>query len=298
MDRDEALAWAAEHGVTPTGEVVPRVRLWSTCLQIPTADGDVWLKAGGAGTAYEAGLLRAMLACGTPHLLTPLAIDVERGWLLLPDGGQQLRLLLDRDPDLAHWDRVLPKYAALQRHLEHRVLPGTPDNRPERMPEVLARLLGELPLGPRAELEALQPRFATWCDELATSGIAATVQHDDLHDNNVFSNGTLDRFFDWGDASLAFPFSSLLVTLRTAASRWELAPGAPELVRLRDAYLEPWTDTHSRTELELLALLATRVGKVGRADAWLRALTGVPDPGEHREAAPGWVEELLEEDVF
>ena len=299
MDREEALGWVAENGLEPTGEVSqPRTALWSTALRIPTADGVVWLKAGGAGTSYEAGLLKALVACDAPHLLRPLAIDVERGWLLLPDGGQTLRLLLDRDPDLAHWERVLPKYAELQRHVERRVLPGLPDHRPERMPEVLSQLLAALPVGPRDELEAVQPRFAQWCDELAASGIPATVQHDDLHDNNIFSNGVIDRFFDWGDADLAFPFTSLLVTLRSAARRWDLAPGAPELVRLRDAYLEAWTDTHSRTELELLTLLATRVGKVGRAHAWVRALTGVPDPGEHAEAAPGWLEELLEEDVF
>ena len=295
MDRDEALAWAADNGVTPNGAVSqPRTALWSTALRIPTADGVVWLKEGGAGTSYEAGLVRALVTFGTPHLLTPLAIDVERGWLLLPDGGQTLRSLLDRDPDLAHWDRVLPKYAELQRHTERRVLPGVPDHRPERMPQVLAELLETLPVGPREELTALQPRFAQWCDELATCGIAATLQHDDLHDNNVFSNGVIDRFFDWGDADLAFPFTSLLVTMRSARTRW---PDA-DLARLRDAYLEAWTDTHSRTELELLTLLATRVGKVGRAHSWVRALSGVPDPGEHAEAAPAWLEELLEEDVF
>ncbi|MFN2539676.1 MAG: hypothetical protein ABR549_16200, partial [Mycobacteriales bacterium] len=189
MDRDEALAWAAEHGVVATGDVVPRIRPWSSCWLIPTADGDVWLKAGAPGTAYEAGLVKALVEAGTPHLLRPLALDVERGWLLLPDGGQTLRSLLDRDPDVSHWERVLPKYAELQRHTEQRILPGAPDHRAERMPELFARLLADLPVGPRSELEALQPRLAQWCDELATSGIPATVQHDDLHDNSVFSNG-------------------------------------------------------------------------------------------------------------
>ncbi len=291
---EPALAWAASYGVAgPTTQ--PHLRPWATALRIDSADGVVWLKAGGVGTSYEARLVRALVAYGAPHLLTPLAIDVERGWLLLPDGGPTLRSVLDRDPSLAHWERVLPKYAALQRAVEHRALPGTEDHSPRRLPELLDQLLRDLPVGPRAELEALQPRFAQWCDELATCGIPATLQHDDLHDNNVFSR---DVFFDWGDAALAFPFSSLLVTLRSVAARWALAPGAQELVRLRDAYLEPWTDRHSRTELELLALLATRVGKVGRSRAWQRALTGVADPGEPAEAAPGWLEELLEEDVF
>jgi hypothetical protein len=294
--RAEALAWAAAQGVEPDGDVSqPQVRPWSTALRIPTRDGLVWLKAGGPGTAFEAGLLRALHAYGAPHLLEPLATDVHRGWVLLPDGGPTLRTVLDRDPDLRHWERALSKYAELQRAVEHRVLPGADDQRPQRMPELLDRLLRELPVEPRAELEALQPRFASWCDELATSGVLPTLQHDDLHDNNVFAT---DVFYDWGDAVLAFPFSSLLVTLRSAAARWQLEPGAPELERLRDAYLEAWTDRHSRTELELLTLLATRVGKVGRAAAWRRALQGVTDPGEHAEAAPGWLEELLEPDVF
>jgi hypothetical protein len=293
--RAAALAWAAEHGAAPTGPVTqPHVRPWSTALRIPTADGVRWLKAGGPGTAFEAGLVQALTEYGAPHLLVPDAVDVDRGWQLLPDGGPTLRSVLDRDPDLGAWEQVLPKYAQLQRTVEGRPLPGADDLRPDRMPALLDRLLGELPVGPLAALRALQPRFETWCEELAGSGITPTVQHDDLHDGNIFADHVI---FDWGDAALAHPFCSLLVTLRSVAHRWSLAPGAPELVRLRDAYLEAWTDGHSRVELEYYALIATRVGKVGRAAAWLRALQGV-DPGEHAEAAPAWVEELLEPDAF
>ena len=283
------LAWLHDNGCVPTGEPLPRVRPWSSTWRVPTAEGPVWVKAPGPGTAYEVRLYQALVEAGAPHVLTPLALDVDRGWLLLPDGGQSLRHRLDRDPDLRHWERVLPKYAELQRRLESRVLPGLADHRPERMPEVFSEVLARQPVGPRHELEALLPRVVEWCDELATSGIAPTLQHDDLHDNNVFSTGELDRFYDWGDADLAFPFTSMLVTMRSAASRWQLAPGTPELVRLRDAYLEAWTDTHSRTELELLTLLAMRLGKIGRATAYERALLGAADPGEHAEAAPGWL---------
>ena len=288
---DDLLAWLHEHGCAPIGALEARIRPWSSCWRVPTADGVVWLKAPGPGTGYEVRLYRTFVETGAPHVLAPIALDVDRGWLLLPDGGPTLRSLLDRDPDPAQWERVLPGYAELQRHLAGRVLPGLPDHRPERVPALLAELLERLPVEHRDDLEALQSRFASWCDELATSGLPATVQHDDLHDGNVFGSGVV---FDWGDAALAFPFGSLLVTLRSARSRW---PDL-DLTRLRDAYLEPWTGTHSRAELELLALLATRVAKVERATAWERALSGVPDPGELAEAAPGWLEELLEEDVF
>ena len=50
------------------------------------------------------------------------------------------------------------------------------------------------------------------------------------------------RVFDWGDAVVGHPFGTLLVTLRVVAHWTGLPNGAPELLRLRDAYLEPWTD--------------------------------------------------------
>ena len=291
--RAAALAWVEEQGVRPHGQVTqPRVRPWSTALRIPIRDGVVWLKAGGPGCAFEAGLLATLAGHGAPHLLTPIAVDAERGWMLLPDGGPTLR---ETGGTLEDWERVLPKYAELQRFLEHRALPGVDVLTPALLPGLLEHLLDTVPVTPLAELRSLQPRFAGWCDELAASAIVPTLQHDDLHDNNILAS---DVIFDFGDASLAHPFSSLLVTLRSAADRWSLAPGAPELQRLRDAYLEAWTDVHDRAELELLALLATRVGKVGRVLAWQRALLGVDDPGEHAEAVPGWLEELLEADVF
>ena len=296
--RDEVLAWAAEVGVEPTGEVEQtKLSPWSTVLRIPYRDGYAFFKGGGPGTAFEAGLLAMFDAYDTQHVLAPLALDPERGWILLPDGGPTLRDQLSRDKDLAHWERALPKYAELQRHLENRVLPGVEDHRPSQLPDLFDQLLADLTIGPRAELEALRPKLSRWCDELSDSGIIATVQHDDLHDNNVFTHRGHDRIYDWGDTSLAFPFSSMLVTLRSVASRFELEPGGPELERLRDCYLEAWTDTHSRAELELLCLLATRVGKVSRSRSWQRALIGVDSP-EHAEAPPGWLEELLEPDVF
>ncbi|MCA1712163.1 MAG: aminoglycoside phosphotransferase family protein [Actinobacteria bacterium] len=295
-----ALAWAASHGAEPVGEVTtPHVRPWSTALRIPTADGVVWLKACSPGTSHEPALLQALAAYGAPHLLEPLAVDVERGWLLLPEGGRTLRQQLDADPDPSHWERVLPRYAQLQRAVEGMPLPGCDDLRPQRLPLLLDELLDTAGVAPEQlpHLRALQPRYADWCAELEASAVQPTVQHDDLHDSNVFAGRNDDLFFDWGDACLSTPFGSLLVVLRSAARRWELPAEDPVLRRLRDAYLEAWTDVHSREELELLALLATRVTKVCRSLSWQRALGGALEH-EDAEAVPAWLEELLEPDVF
>ncbi|MEO6204957.1 MAG: phosphotransferase [Mycobacteriales bacterium] len=290
--RSEVLDWVDAQGHRPRGEVTqPRLAPWSTALRIPTCEGVVWLKAGAPGCAFEAALVPCLAAYDAPHLLRPLAADADRGWLLLPDGGPTLR---ETHPTLIDWERALTGYAALQRAVEGKPLTGAEDLRPERLPALFDHLLDSVHVESLDELRALQPKVASWCDELATSGLVATLQHDDLHDANIFADGTI---FDFGDACLATPFSTLLVTQRVAAQAFALSPGGPELVRLRDAYLEAWTDTFSRAELELLALFACRVGKVARARAWQRALTGVEAP-EHAEAVAGWLEELLEEDVF
>jgi hypothetical protein len=107
-----------------------------------------------------------------------------------------------------------------------------------------------------------------------------------------------DRIFDWGDSSIAHPFGTLLVTLRGIANRGLEEPPAERraLSRLRDAYLEPWTNVHSRTELATAASLSVRVAIVGRALSWRRSRTGFPavDHGQWSGNVGGWLIELFE----
>ena len=305
------MAWLeaqlARRGLVVTGTVTqPHVRPWSTALSVPTTGGLVWFKAGGPGNRHEAALLQALTEWRTPHILEPLAVDVDRGWLLLPDGGTRLRDTLAGGPGVDAWLRVLPRYAELQRAVSTRadelVAIGIPDLRPTSLPDHLASLAAEptvvLTDADRARLRDLLPIVRRWCDELADVGIAPSLQHDDLHDGNVFVGAEGDRLFDWGDASVAHPFGTLLVTFRSIASRGldDGAAKAGSLARLRDAYLEPWTTSHSRAELETATLLAMRVAIIGRALSWHRALTGIPpdDHGEWAGNVGGWLLELFE----
>jgi hypothetical protein len=315
----EALAWVDEQlvhlGLSRTGPAdQPHVRPWSTVMTIPTATGAVWFKAAGPGTAYEAHLLRELAGWGVPMLLAPLAVEVDRGWLLFPDGGTRLRDELRGSAGVEAWQRILPAYADLQRSLAPRVDAllgfGVPDLRPAAMPGLLTRLIEEPAAGlsepDRTRLRALLPEYAEWCAVLAASGIASSLQHDDLHDGNVFvgrvgADQALggDRIFDWGDAVVAHPFGTLLATLRSIASR-DAGLGRADLLRLRDAYLEPWTDEQPRATLNETVGMALRVGAVGRAFAWQRALSGVPPPahGEYAGAVGEWLLELFEPTVI
>ena len=66
----------------------------------------MWLKAAGPGTGFEAGLYDVLKRAAPAHVLEPIAIDLTRGWMLLPDGGVPLgeqvsgRALIDAMADV------------------------------------------------------------------------------------------------------------------------------------------------------------------------------------------------------
>jgi len=182
-----------------------------------------------------------------------------------------------------------------------------PDARLDRLPGLVGDLLvddASLLLGHpdgltsavRDRVVAGQGRYAESCARLADFGIPATLQHDDLHDANVFVGDGRHRFFDWGDAVVSHPFISLLVTLRVAQRTLDVPNGDPALLRLRDAYLDRWRAYGSLPELREQSDLALTVAPLQRALTWRRILRGV-HPGERTEwqdSVPGWTAEYLE----
>lgn len=286
------LAWGRSHGLAgePTEE---HRRPWSLVVRV----GDVWLKACSRGTAHEAPLLDALRRWGSDHVVLPLAADVERGYLALPDSGRQVRGL---DDNLARWPSLLAEHAAFQRSLVERadelVALGVPDRRPALLPGLLDELVARLepPADLRRELGAHRPCFEADCALLATGPVPASLQHDDLHDGNVLVDGDgAARLIDWGDASVTHPFGVLLVTIRAMQHRHGLSD--EEADRLRDAYLEPWSDLADRPALRRLAEAAQRVQPLGRSLAWERALldADAAERAEEDDPGTGWLEELV-----
>ena len=211
-----------------TGPMEPRPRPWSIVLTVPTSTGACYFKTTAPEMANDAALTVLLVGEAPNLMLAPLALDIERRWMLLPDGGPRLRDVLAEGPDLGHWERILPAYAELQRRLEARetelLAAGALDRRPSQMPGLFDQLLdaGEwLMLGEPdgltddqlAQLRALRPRYAEACAELEAAAIGSSIQHDDLHDGNVLA----------GEGGLS---SHRLGRLRSRASLCD-APGHP-----------------------------------------------------------------------
>lgn len=291
----EAHAWI-ESKVDVAGEIEqPHVRPWSTALRVPTPAGDVWFKAALPGLDHDAGVTAILARVRPDAVLAPLAVDLDRGWMLLPDGGERLREVLDRERHPRRWLEIMPLYAELQIAAAPAVgellAAGLPDYRSARMPE-LAEQTAE-----RLELPAPHPeRVRELGKELAALGIAETAQHDDLHDGNVFVRPEGGyAVFDWGDGCVSHPFCSLVVGLRGVAYRFELAEHDPDLERIRDAYLEPWTAYADRAALLRAVELSAIVGRLCRTLSWLRALGDESLPvGESAESARYWFGEFCD----
>ena len=313
--RSAALAWAREEldraGLVLDGEPAqPHIYPWSTALRLPVRGGSVWLKAVGPGSAQEPPLATALGTWVPGSVLVPLAVDVERRLILLPDGGRTLR---DAGGSslVEAWESMLRRYARLQLalvpHASDMLALGVPDHRTDRLPALVTDLLaddeaqlagreGGLRPEVRERVVADLAEYAELCARLADGGVPSTLQHDDLHDANVFVSGNRHRFFDWGDSSVSHPFVSLLVTLRMARQALALPHGHPALHRLRDSYLDVWREHGTPQRLREQSALALRVGPLQRALTWRRILRGVhpADRVEWQDAVPGWAAESLE----
>ena len=296
--REPALAWArdrlAERGIPVTGQPEQvHVRAWSTAIRIPVDRGAVWLKSVGTGSAQEPVLAEVLGAVVPDRVLVPLAVDRPRRLSLLPDGGTTLRAS-GGGRRVAAWESMLSDYAELQIAVafaaDELVAAGVPDHRPARLPELVGALLGDVDAVPAVPAE----EYADLCRTVADGPVpVASVQHDDLHDANVFVDGGRHRFFDWGDASVSHPFLSLLIPLRMAARALEVRDDHQVLRRLRNAYLTPWAAFAEAEVLRELCDVALRVTPLQRALTWHRILLGV-HPAERAEwqaSVPGWAAE-------
>jgi hypothetical protein len=281
--------WIDSH-VVRTGDVeLVRERPWATVLRAPTADGPVWLKAAGVGTAFEVPLYALLARVVPDDVLVPIAVDVERAWLLLPDGGPSLG---EAEADASAVIEALVEYGRLQRELwpyaDELLALGVPDMRPAVMPERFEEALAEAGR-PLPEVAALAPQVAEWCARLAASPLPASLDHNDLHPWNMLAG---PRYYDWGDAVLAHPFAAMLVPLGLVRSMH----GDAALARAREAYLSGFG---SPDELGDTLELACRVAKIARALTWVRAIQAGGDVDPDWAAAPAeTLEDLLSPDYL
>jgi hypothetical protein len=313
--RAELSAWVSATVGEPSSMAPVRDRPWSTVWRAETPQGLFSAKENTPLQAFEAELTGVLREIAPDHVVRVSAIDEERGFLLTPDQGVVLGEAageLPEDAAIELASRVVVAGAALQRdvapHADRLVAAGLVPLGPLDAAAYVEQRLADfetLPDGdPRAlskeeavRLRTLLPRLADDWEELAAVGLPLTLQHNDLHQFNVFDVEGRLLFFDFGDALLSDPLAALWVPLGGLAHRLECEVTDPRVERVADAALEQWTDVAPSTQLRKVLPAALRLGRLGRCESWVRCFASMDESelAEYGDAAAYFLAATAEE---
>jgi len=293
----EASAWVRES--LPDVLTIEQYSCWngSALLRIEAEAGRSYLKAA-PGYFRSEGATTASLAERFPDSVPrPMALDVERGWMVLGDFGDRLV----RSEVLEHWEGALDAMASIHRAsaaiTEDLLRAGLVDRRPHVLiPQIEALAAGDLgpvPEEPAARLRDALPRFDELRARLEAAPIPDTLVHGDLHTGNIAIDGDRYVIFDWTDACIAHPFVDLQTYLHMAGPP---STDAAVRERLLHRYLEGWDDLMSPQEAAGLFHRTTPLTTMHHAISYQQIL-GNLDPTERwqwESHLPWWIDKALE----
>lgn len=310
-----AHAWiraqAARNALRLTGEIEqPHAYAWSTVMRAPSESGTLFFKATAAETVYESALTERLAGWFPDCLPDLIEVDKARGWMLMQDGGEQLRAFVRPTQNIQPWEPVIKRYAELQlglvEHIPEILSLGVPDRRLAALPDLFSQLLDDqamlmidqekgLTSAELDQVRARTGRFAQLCTELAAVGIPESLNHGDFHDGNVLIKDGRITFFDWGDASVTHPFISLrtlFVSIEIALKLDDYA-FTSEMAALLELYLERWQPFASKETLRAAYQLSKPVAAIVSALSWHKTISPLAPP---LRAEYAWIlPELLRE---
>lgn len=236
---------------------VEQVKTWSisAVLRVRTDGPTLYFKVSAPLPLFvdEAAVTAELAARFPGYVPPPLAVEPERGWLLLAEFDQPLGW---REP-LETRRELFGRFAGLQRRsvsvVDELLAAGCLDRRLTVLesqldplvasPTAVARLTSE----ERSELKRLVPKLKEACRRLDALGLPATLVHGDLHPGNTARIDGELAYFDWTDACIAHP----LIDLHSL--QWE----DDETVRaaLLDAYVAAWDGAVAAEAVELARIV-------------------------------------------
>jgi hypothetical protein len=286
--RDELRGWC-EAQVGPVLRMEQhKLRGWATVWRVTTAEGSWFAKQNCPGQLFEQPLM-SLLARVAPDRVVPVRAESE-GFLLTPDQGPVF--YETAGADLENWVRLARDAALLQRelapHLEEIVAVGATPLPPEDAHGYVAARVEQYaaldPADPRrlapevaARLVRHLPQVRRWAEQVTALGLPLTLNHNDLHENNVFDVDGRLLFFDFGDSLVTDPLGVLLVPLNLLAEKLGADADDPRLWRVVDAALEVWSDVVPAADLRAAVPAALQLGRLGRVESWVRCQPSLSD---------------------
>ncbi len=296
----EAASWIqaqlAHLGCTPAGPIA-QVKSWclSCVLRVPTTSGDVYFKTAADLPLFvnEAAVMQGLAERYPRSVPTPLRIDRERGWLLLPDLGRELGW----GAPVEKRAEALRAFGRLQTDstqcVDDLLAIGCLDRRLNSLIDQIDPLLNSLDASfglSEAEIAQLRtrvPRLTAMCAELASYRVPPALVHGDMHMSNVVVRGGDYQFFDWTDACVAHPFLDLIDILHEKDEAVQ--------ARLRDGYLALWVDFEPMERLLEMWSLAYPLCALHQAVSYQHIVANVEDAAKQEFvwAMPLWLRKVL-----
>ena len=241
---ESARKWL-ERWVVESGEVlfepIERYYNWplSSIVRAHTHSDIFYLKATTRlpGIANEPDLTVRLAAMFPGRVPEPLAVDYDRGWMLLRRFGDTIRTVPDDDKLVA-----LLEFTQLQRqsiqYIEELLEAGCPDRRLaiiEAQAIQLSETVSASLVLNAAEVESLRvalPRLVEACRALSEFSVPSTLVHGDLFGGNIARPEGRFLYVDWGQACVSHPFFDAIHLMDMD----EIDSAAA-----RDSYLAQWT---------------------------------------------------------
>lgn len=294
--QEQAHAWIysaiKRSSIQVTGEIEQNhAYAWSTVMRVLTNQGMLFFKATAGETLFEIALTSKLSGWFPDCMPELVAVDTQRGWMLMRDGGEQLRASIRPTKDVSPWEPVITRYAEVQvglaEHVEEILALGVPDHRLAGLPSLYAELLEDeasMMIGQEkgltsADVKLLHdklPRFKEICARLAAFEIPETLNNGDFHDGNILINNGRLTFFDWGDATVTHPFVTLrtfYVSMEIALALDDYAPPTSEMIFLRDCYLQRWERFASKEDLLSAYELSRPVASIVKNLLWYSTIS-------------------------
>ncbi|REJ07867.1 hypothetical protein DY023_02565 [Microbacterium bovistercoris] len=273
---DDLREWISPH----VGEVrsLERVkdRPWAAVWRVDAAAGVHYVKQNCPAQQQEARVLSVLSRVAPEHVVAPVAVDVRRDLTLTADQGRVLRDLPEHD----RWAELLRDAMLLSRasasHLDELAL-TTIDPAEAREYVERARDGWRIPDEFREGVDAALTSAGDAGEELASLGLPLALNHNDLHDANVFAPEGRLRFFDFGDSVASSPLAALRIPLEGYARRLGTDVADARVRAAADAALEVWSDLAPMSQLRASLPAAWRIAALGRAESWHRILSTVPE---------------------
>ncbi|MDP1724028.1 MAG: phosphotransferase [Alphaproteobacteria bacterium] len=239
---------------------------WSCVTKIDTSKGCIFLKSMAKDFSIEPKVLSFLSAQITQKVPDIIASNQDLSCFLMKDCGVPFRTILKENFNAELYCAVLKIYSDIQiktiPYVDKLLAIGVNDWRLEKLPQLYndfikqkEMLLADGLMSFEIDvLEHLTPKLQILCERLASYTIPETIEHGDLHDNNILIQGDRITINDWGDASIAHPFFSIVSVLDSAKRNHQLDDQV--CLRLQKSYLAQWKDYGTDNKLQEAFVLA------------------------------------------